>query len=153
MSVISKLKDAIQKGDWQLVDEVLQDLGGIVVSNNKKEFVTKTIKDDDIQLNKFMINTNNTTANIKESVSKTVFENKFVDDKTLDVEFITENSKVLNPKKQRRPENNSSGFQNVNCSKCSGTIEITNEEFLFKNKDAESSGFVCGSCMKKAARR
>ena len=47
MSVISKLKEAIQKSDWVLVDEVLQDLAGVVVLNNRKEeVVVETIKNE-----------------------------------------------------------------------------------------------------------
>jgi hypothetical protein len=161
MSVISKLKEAIQKSDWALVDEALQALAGVVVLNNKKEkvvnqkeeVVVETIKNDDIQLNKFMINTNNTTAKIKESVARPVFQNKFVDDQTLECSFIEEQSKELQPKKYRRPVDESSGFQSVNCTKCSNTMEITSEEYAFKSRDSESSGFICVPCMKKAVRR
>lgn len=154
MSVISKLKEAIQKGDWVLVDEVLQALAGVVVLNNRKEeIVVEPIKNDDIELNKFMVNTNNTKAKTKESVARPVFQNKFVDDQTLECSFIEEQSKELQPKKYRRPVDESSGFQSVNCTKCSNSMEITSEEYAFKSRDSESSGFICVPCMKKAVRR
>ncbi|NBQ16706.1 hypothetical protein EBU24_00120 [bacterium] len=161
MSVISKLKEAIIKKDWQLVDQALQDLSGIAVIENKKEktiqekkeVVVQTIKNDDDQLNKFMINTNNTTAKAKESIIRPVFENKFVDDQTLECSFIEQPSKDLQPKKYRRPVDESSGFQSVNCTKCSSLMEITSEEYAFKSRDSESSGFICVPCMKKAVRR
>lgn len=154
MSVISKLKEAIQKGDWVLVDEVLQALAGVLVLNNRKEeIVVEPIKNDDIELNKFMVNTNNTKAKTKESVARPVFQNKFVDDQTLECSFIEEQSKELQPKKYRRPVDESSGFQSVNCTKCSNSMEITSEEYAFKSRDSESSGFICVPCMKKAVRR
>ena len=154
MSVISKLKEAIQKSDWVLVDEVLQDLAGVVVLNNRKEeVVVETIKNEEIQLNKFMINTNNSAVKAKETVARPVFQNKFVDDQTLECSFIEEQPKDLQPKKYRRPVDESSGFQSVNCTKCSNTMEITSEEYAFKSRDNESSGFICVPCMKKAVRR
>jgi len=154
MSVISKLKEAIQKSDWVLVDEVLQDLAGVVVLNNRKEeVVVETIKNEEIQLNKFMINTNNSAVKAKESVARPVFQNKFVDDQTLECSFIEEQPKDLQPKKYRRPVDESSGFQSVKCTKCSNTMEITSEEYAFKSRDNESSGFICVPCMKKAVRR
>lgn len=161
MSVISKLKEAILKSDWLLVDEALQDLAGVSAPKNKKEkivedkkpVIVEAVRNDDIQLNKFMINTNNSAAKTKESVARPVFQNKFVDDQTLECSFIEEQSKELQPKKYRRPVDESSGFQSVNCTKCSNTMEITSEEYAFKSRDSESSGFICVPCMKKAVRR
>lgn len=161
MSVISKLKEAIAKNDWLLVDEVLQDLAGVTaikskkekIVEEKKEVVVETLKNENIELNKFMVNTNNSTVKAKESVAKPVFQNKFVDDQTLECSFIEEQSKDLQPKKYRRPADESSGFKSVNCTKCSSTMEITSEEYAFKSRDNESSGYICVPCMKKAVRR
>ena len=63
--------------------------------------------------------------------------------------LISDNIAVNN----RRPVDESSGFQSVNCTKCSNTMEITSEEYAFKSRDNESSGFICVPCMKKAVRR
>ena len=59
MSVISSLKDAILKKDWDLVDAVLQTLAGIsveqrVVKNNP--LISEKINSADDSLNKFMVN-------------------------------------------------------------------------------------------------
>lgn len=161
MSVISKLKEAILSNDWALVNEVLQDLNGSVEHYDKKENVieekkqvfVETIKNDNVELNKFMVNTNKNILKAKELVIRPAFENKFVDDQTLECSFIEEQSKELQPKKYRRPVDESSGFQSVNCTKCSNSMEITFEEYAFKSRDSESSGFICVPCMKKAVRR
>lgn len=159
MSVISKIKDAILKKDWSLVIDVLEDISGEKIKNEpstvqqvvQKESVV--LKNADENLNKFAMSTNNTLANKKEQVSKIPFENKFQDDKTLDSEFIEETPKNYSPKKYRSEVDDSYGFKLVKCSKCSSSLEITTEEFNFKSRDSESSGFICASCMKRSVRR
>jgi hypothetical protein len=159
MSVISKIKDAILKKDWSLIIDVLEDISGEKIKNEpstvqqvvQKESVV--LKNADENLNKFAMSTNNTLANKKEQVSKIPFENKFQDDKTLDSEFIEETPKNYSPKKYRSEVDDSYGFKLVKCSKCSSSLEITTEEFNFKSRDSESSGFICASCMKRSVRR
>lgn len=159
MSVISKIKDAILKKDWSLIIDVLEDISGEKIKNEpstvqqvvQKESVV--LKNSDENLNKFAMSTNNTLANKKEQVSKIPFENKFQDDKTLDSEFIEETPKNYSPKKYRSEVDDSYGFKLVKCSKCSSSLEITTEEFNFKSRDSESSGFICASCMKRSVRR
>ena len=159
MSVVSKIKDAILKKDWSLVVDVLEDISGEKIKNEpstvqqvvQKESVV--LKNADENLNKFAMSTNNTLANKKEQVSKIPFENKFQDDKTLDSEFIEETPKNYSPKKYRSEVDDSYGFKLVKCSKCSSSLEITTEEFNFKSRDSESSGFICASCMKRSVRR
>lgn len=159
MSVISKIKDAILKKDWSLIIDVLEDISGEKIKNEpstvqqvvQKESVV--LKNTDENLNKFAMSTNNTLANKKEQVSKIPFENKFQDDKTLDSEFIEETPKNYSPKKYRSEVDDSYGFKLVKCSKCSSSLEITTEEFNFKSRDSESSGFICASCMKRSVRR
>ena len=159
MSVISKIKDAVLKKDWSLIIDVLEDISGEKIKNEpstvqqvvQKESVV--LKNADENLNKFAMSTNNTLANKKEQVSKIPFENKFQDDKTLDSEFIEETPKNYSPKKYRSEVDDSYGFKLVKCSKCSSSLEITTEEFNFKSRDSESSGFICASCMKRSVRR
>lgn len=159
MSVVSKIKDAILKKDWSLVVDVLEDISGekINIESVATQHVSKKepiiLKNSDENLNKFAMSTNNILANKKEQVSKIPFENKFQDDKTLDSEFIEETPKNYSPKKYRSEVDDSYGFKLVKCSKCSSSLEITTEEFNFKSRDSESSGFICASCMKRSVRR
>ena len=90
MSVISKLKDAILKKDWELVDLVLQDLAGITVEQRDVKdnpIVPKKLKNNDEPLNKFMVNPN-VLVREKTDVVVSNKENIFYDDKTLDMVFI-----------------------------------------------------------------
>ena len=153
MSVISSLKDAILKKDWDLVDAVLQTLAGIsveqrVVKNNP--LISEKINSADDSLNKFMVNTNSI---VREKTDITPVNNKnvFYDDKTLDMDFA-EMSQKSSPKKYRAEVDESTFFKSAKCSRCGSTMNVAAEEFAFKSRDSESSGFVCVPCMKRAKR-
>lgn len=159
MSVIKKIEDGLALKDWSLIQDALGDLTGIRSSYSipftKEEVSTYKSVPTILDLpdaEKFMINASSIHSKFSENVvNKNVFVNKFVDDMTLDAEFI-EVQKNVSPKKYR-PENTNTGFQTVTCGRCSSKMEVANEEFAFKNRDDESSGFVCSPCMKRAIRK
>lgn len=153
MSVISKLKDAILKKDWELVDLVLQDLAGITVEQRDVKdnpIVPKKLKNNDEPLNKFMVNPN-VLVREKTDVVVSNKENIFYDDKTLDMDFA-ETPQKTTPKKYRSEVDESDFFKSTKCSRCGVTMSVASEEFAFKSRDSESSGFVCVPCMKRTKR-
>jgi len=134
MNLVETLEKAIKDQDWHLVAKVLYIINGkseCVTENKNSNMVTKPI------LNKVEAN------------KKSSFQNKFVDDLSLETHLIEKNP-VLREKSYRRPFSESESYVNIRCSSCGNEVKVPVEEHKFRKMDSDSSNFTCIKCIRKS---
>lgn len=133
MNLVETLEKAIKDQDWCLVTKVLYIINGKsedVTENKKPNIVTKPI------------------SNKVEANKKASFQNKFVDDLSLESHLI-ENNPKLREKSYRKPFSENDFYTNVKCSSCGSQVKVPVEEQRFRKLDSESSDFTCIKCIRK----
>lgn len=125
MNLVNILEKAIKDKDWNLISKALH------LINGQSNVVV-----------------NNPVLNKIETNKKTTFQNKFVDDLSIEPNLIEKNP-VRKEKSYRRPFSESDHYVNVKCSSCNTETKIPTEEYKFRKMDSESSGFTCIKCIRK----
>jgi hypothetical protein len=132
MNLVNLLEKAIKEKDWSLVTKAL------FLVNGESQISTEDIP----------VVVNKQIANKIEPSKKNKFENKFVDDLSLETDLIEKNPK-RREKTYRKPFSENDLYTHVKCSNCGLQLKIPAEEQRFRKMDSESSDFTCIKCIRK----
>lgn len=123
MNLVELLEKAVNDKDWNLVTKALFLVNG-------KEQVKEVVVDK------------------KPEKKIGGFENKFVDDLSLETHLIDKNLKPRE-KTYRKPSSEKDFYTSTQCSSCGTQVKIPVEEYKFRKMDSEASSFTCIKCIRK----